>query len=211
MGAKRPHFVGIAGGSCSGKTWLAQRLQEILGKEAARLSLDDFYLDRAHLSLARRARVNFDHPRAIDWVRFEEVLRAFARGRETAVPKYNFANHAREVEEPVLSAKPVILVEGLWLYRRASVRRIFDRRIFLRLPEHVCASRRMRRDTVERGRNQTQVREQWNEHARPMYERFVAPQERWADLVLTAAPDEERVVSLAAEIRENLAAQFECL
>ena len=67
-------IVGIVGGSCAGKTWLATRLESLFGGRAVRLSQDDFYRDRGHLSQARRTRVNFDHPRAIDWDRLENVL-----------------------------------------------------------------------------------------------------------------------------------------
>ena len=211
MGANQPHFVGISGGSCSGKTWLARRLQENLGKEAALLSLDDFYLDRSHLSRGRRARLNFDHPRAIDWDRFESVLGRFAQGLEAAVPRYNFETHSRETEEPLLAPKPVLLVEGLWLFRRPSVRRLFQQKIFLRLPGRVCEGRRVERDIRERGRTEQQVKEQWMRHARPMYERFVASQARWADLVLETPPDDRWVAKLAMEIRKTVFGRAECL
>lgn len=211
MGANRPHFVGIAGGSCSGKTWLAGRLHKLLGKESARLSLDDFYQDRGHLSLARRAKLNFDHPRAIDWDLFETVLRTFAEGHDARVPKYNFSTHARETEQPLLSPKPVLLVEGLWLFRRPSVRQIFDRKVFLRLPESVCEARRVARDVRERGREETAVRQQWCGHTQPMYKRYVEPQARWADVVWDAVPDEPMVAALADEIRQTVTRHSDCL
>ena len=85
MQVQSPHIVGISGGSCAGKTWLADRLLNHFGENAVRLSQDDFYFDRSHLSPARRARLNFDHPRAIDWERLEKTLRRFARGREGSV------------------------------------------------------------------------------------------------------------------------------
>lgn len=204
MGAKSTQFIGITGGSCAGKTWLAERLQKSLGKESGRLSLDDFYLDRAHLSPGRRAKLNFDHPRSIDWARFESVLGSFAAGREARVPKYDFRRHARQPEEPLLAPKPVILVEGLWLFRKAAIRKLFDVKIFMRLPRKTCQSRRLDRDALERGRTPEQAREQWLRFTWPMYERFVAPQERWADLVLRDSPDEEWVSQFAREFQKKM-------
>ena len=203
MGANRPYFVGIAGGSCSGKTWLADRLHKLLGKESALLSLDDFYRDRGHLPSERRAKVNFDHPRAVDWDRFETVLRSFAEGQEARVPKYDFSTHAREPEEPLLAPKPVLLVEGLWLFRRAATRQIFDQKIFLRVESALCEDRRLARDTRERGRSEASVRDQWLKQTQPMYLRYVEPQARWADLVLESVPDDATVASLAREIRQK--------
>src|SRR5438067_11198319 len=95
MQAESPQIVGIVGGSCAGKSWLAERLQQALRLNATRLSQDDFYLDRSHLSSARRARLNFDHPRAIDWERLEKVLSKWAHGETASVPRYDFVTHGR--------------------------------------------------------------------------------------------------------------------
>ena len=88
-----PQIVGIAGGSCAGKTWLADRLSEPSGNDAVRISLDSFYLDRSYLSAGRRALLNFDHPRAIDWRSLERVLRKCAAREQFSVPRYDFATH----------------------------------------------------------------------------------------------------------------------
>src|SRR5262249_20145411 len=85
-----PVLVGIAGGSGSGKTWLADKLMHVLAPHAVRLALDDFYRDRSHLPMLRRARLNFDHPSAIDWRELRHVLQSLLSGRETSVVSYNF-------------------------------------------------------------------------------------------------------------------------
>src|SRR5437899_5571802 len=91
----QPKLVAIVGGSGSGKTWLADRLQQSFGRRAARLSLDDFYHDLAALPRSQRTRVNFDNPRAIDWPRVETALRACRSGRSIALPQYDFATPTR--------------------------------------------------------------------------------------------------------------------
>lgn len=203
MSRKAPQIVGIVGGSCAGKTWLAQRLQEHAPAPVARLALDDFYLDRGHLSAARRARLNFDHPRAIDWERLEQVLERLRAGASVASPRYDFATHRRLPVESILDPAPVVLVEGLWLFRKAAVRRHFDVKVFIQGPEELRASRRLERDTTERGRTAGQVREQWSRFAEPMFGRYVAPQARWADVVLQAPIGEEQARSLAESLMEK--------
>src|SRR5690349_10028672 len=89
----RPRLIAIVGGSGSGKSWLAGRLQEILVPDTSRICQDDFYLDRSHLSPARRAQINFDHPRALDWDRLQTVLTGCRHGKKVLLPKYNFTNH----------------------------------------------------------------------------------------------------------------------
>jgi uridine kinase len=203
MHAQSPHIVGISGGSCAGKTWLADRLLAELGEHAARLSQDDFYFDQSHLSPARRARLNFDHPRAIDWERLEETLSQFAQGRAAAVPRYDFATHGRLHGDAVLKPAPILIVEGLWLFRRPALRKLFDLKIFIRSTPQLCTERRLRRDTAERGRTEDQVLEQLSRYTLPMSEQFVAPQERWADAVIDAPIKEADVLGLLKKIEAS--------
>src|SRR5437016_12297226 len=88
-------LVAVVGGSGAGKTWLADHLQTAVGNGAGRLSLDDFYRDRSHLSPSQRQKINYDHPRAIDWPLFEKLLKACRAGRSIPVPCYDFTTHPR--------------------------------------------------------------------------------------------------------------------
>jgi uridine kinase len=204
MGIRVPYFIGIVGGSCAGKTWLAEKLHQKLGKESALLSLDQFYLDRRHLSEPQAERVNFDHPRSIEWARFEKVLQSFASGEGAAVPRYDYATHSRLDEETHLQPAPVMILEGLWLFRKSQIRNIFNLRIFLNTSVETCERRRLERDVRERGRTLGQVREQFRATVAPSHFRYVAPQERWANLVLDQ-PDEETLCSIAAAVRQEIA------
>jgi uridine kinase len=201
-----PQIVGIAGGSCAGKTWLADRISESLGDQAVRISLDSFYRDRSYLHAGRRARLNFDHPRAIDWPAFERVLQNCAARKQFSVPRYDFATHSRRAGESVVECAPVTIVEGLWLFRRQTIRDLFTLKIFIRAPEKLCVKRRLARDTRERGRTREQVLAQIKQHTWPMFERFVAPQERWADVILEAPVSASEVAQLRNRIAENLCA-----
>ncbi len=191
------------GGSGSGKTWLADQLQKRFGKKAARLSLDDFYRDLSHLSPKRRCKINFDHPRAIDWKDLERVLGEIAAGRPAETPRYEFSTHARLPKGKFVKPKPLIIIDGLWLLRRRAVRRFFSCRIFINCPRSVCLRRRIDRDLVERGRDAVSVRKQFLEQVVPMHERFVASQVRWANVVLkkTSAGEAAR---LGAEVEKLL-------
>lgn len=184
MNAGRTRLVAITGGSGSGKTWLADRLAALLGEKAGRISLDSFYRDLSHLPREQRDTVNFDDPAAIDWPRFEEVLRSLAAGRPARIPAYDFATHCRAADTAPMLPRPVIIIDGLWLLHRPTVRRLFDLRIFLEVPERERLRRRLMRDVAERGRSTTSVRRQFRETVAPMHRRFVSPQAHWANLVL---------------------------
>jgi uridine kinase len=91
----KPLLVAIVGGSGAGKTWLAKKLEAALTPDAARFSLDDFYRDCSRLHPERRAKINFDHPRAIDWPIMERVLKDLRAGRAARLPCYDFKTHSR--------------------------------------------------------------------------------------------------------------------
>jgi len=197
------HLIAIVGGSGAGKTWLADRLQQALGPEACRLSLDNFYRDRSHLPLARREQINFDHPRAIDWPCLERVLKDCRVGRATHLPHYDFTSHTRLRTDPSWRPKPLIIADGLWLLRRPAVRRLFDLRIFLDCPAELRLRRRLTRDARERGRSRASVRRQFQATVTPMHERYVAPQAGRADLVLKQPLQEAEVRQLADGLRKE--------
>ena len=196
MNRVRPKLVAITGGSGSGKSWLAERLQQLLGEDAQRLSLDAFYRDRSHLSPGRRACINYDHPRCIEWTAVAAVLAQLKQGRTVRIPRYDFATHTRLPTEDSFVPRPVVLVEGLWLLRQPAIRRLFDLTMFLDSSEQLRFEWRLGRDTAERARNVQDVKEQFRATVAPMHRRFVDPQKRNADLVLKQPLDLKAVDKL---------------
>jgi uridine kinase len=192
--------VGIVGGSGAGKTWLSRQLLARLGKEADCLSQDDFYRDRSHLPKLRRDRVNFDHPRSIDWPALEHVLKGCSAGLTVEVPRYDFRRHTRHPGLEPWRPKPVVLVEGLWLLRHAPVRRLFTFSIYVDCSKEVRLRRRVLRDVSERGRHAADARDQFRTHVTPMHELYVAPQRRRADLVVRSPMPREALDRLAERI-----------
>ena len=194
-------FIALVGGSGAGKSWLSDQLAQELGGQMSALSLDDFYRDRSHLKPAERARLNFDHPEAIDWPLFASVLRDLRDGRTASVPRYSFTSHTRLAEQRQISPRPFIVVEGLWLLWPPQIRELFDLCAFLDCSESLRWERRWTRDLHERGRSADSIREQfWNVVA-PMHERFVRVQKPWADLVLEQPMSRAGLGELVATIR----------
>jgi uridine kinase len=199
---RAPLLVAIVGGSGSGKTWLADKLQAALGRKAGRLSLDDFYLDRSSLPLAQRAKINFDHPRAIDWAGVERVLRDCRAGKPSQVPCYDFKTHARLRSTTLLRPTQVILVDGLWLLRSPSLRRRFGLRVFLECPASLRLRRRLARDVAARGRSRASVTSQFWKTVQPMHRKHVAPQACWANVILQQDFGRREIERLELKIRQ---------
>src|SRR5436309_2134486 len=104
----KPRLVAIVGGSGAGKSWLTDRLQKVFGEKAARLCMDDFYQDRSYLAETQRARINYDHPRALDWPCLGEFLQDCRAGRACRRPRYDFQTHTRLNDFEKWHPKPLV-------------------------------------------------------------------------------------------------------
>jgi uridine kinase len=204
MRAKIPILIGVVGGSGAGKSWLADKLQNAIGPQAGRLSLDDFYLDRSHLSSARRTRINFDHPRAVDWVVFERALLALRNGKSAKVPCYDFSTHSCARHAKMTKSSPLIIIDGLWLFRPLRIRSLFDLKVFMDCSARTRLRRRIKRDTAARGRTSVSVSRQFWETVEPMHRKFVQGQANRADVVITEACPETEINALIASVKRIL-------
>jgi uridine kinase len=190
-------LIAIVGGSGAGKGWLVERLCVLFDGKACHLQLDDFYRDRSHLPLNRRAQVNFDLPKAIDWESAERVLRECRAGRAARVPHYDFATHCRLPSPSPWRLRPIVFVDGLWLLRSPGVRELFDLKIYLDAPARLRRSRRMARDVAERGYTTAAVQDRLRTSVMPLHDHYVEPQRKWADIILSQPFQESEILHLA--------------
>jgi uridine kinase len=181
----RPVVIGIAGGTGSGKTTLAQKLVDALPLESAVLLQHDwYYLDRGHLPPVERDRVNFDEPAALDTARLRDDLLALKQGRAVVCPQYDFASHTRRPGGRHVEPRAIVVVEGILLYAVESLRDAFDLRLFVDTDDDIRLLRRIRRDVEERGRDIGSIHAQYLESVRPMHQLHVAPSRRHAHLIV---------------------------
>jgi uridine kinase len=185
-----PLLLGIAGGTGSGKTTLAEAIVRSLPeKRAALIQHDWYYLDRSHLAPEERARLNFDEPSALDNARFAADLRALKEGRIAECPRYDFSTHTRVPATARVEPHSIVIVEGILLYAVAEVRDLFDLRLFVETDDDIRLLRRIRRDMEERGRDLASIDAQYRSTVRPMHELFVAPSRRHAHLIVPEGGD----------------------
>jgi uridine kinase len=177
--------LGVAGGTGSGKTTIAESVIEALPKGAAVLIPSDaYYRDRSALPRAAREHINYDHPDAIETEFLEAHLADLRAGRAIEMPQYDYREHARRSETRRIEPAPVVVVEGILVLAEERLRAQMDLKIFVDTDADVRLMRRMRRDMEERGRTFAQISEQYADTVRPMHLAFVEPSKRFADLVV---------------------------
>ena len=181
----QPVALGVAGGTGSGKTTVADAILDAVGRDRiASLAQDSYYRDVDWQSDEDLLNYNFDHPRALDSELLVAHLRALKAGEAIDVPVYDFVTHRRTAETVRVEAKPVILLEGILLFVEPQIRQLLDFKIFVDTDSDVRLIRRIRRDIRERGRTLEDVMRQYLETVRPMHLEFVEPSKRWADVIV---------------------------
>jgi uridine kinase len=177
--------IGIAGGSGSGKSTVADALASALPpRSVATLRHDSYYRDRPDLSLEQRNRVNYDHPESLETQLLVQHLQHLKAGNPIEIPLYDFKTHRRLPTTERLEPAPIIIVEGILVFVDEHLRREIDIKIFVDTESDIRAIRRIRRDMRDRGRDFESVRKQYYETVRPMHVEFVEPSKRTADLII---------------------------
>jgi uridine kinase len=180
-----PLVIGIAGGSGSGKTTVAQTILQRVGPDRISfLQHDSYYKDLSGLPPAQRSAVNFDHPNSLETDLLIEHIQSLQANKTAEVPVYDFSTHSRTSQTFLVRPRGVILVEGILIFAEAALRDLFDVKIFVDTDSDLRFIRRLERDITERGRTTETVIRQYLTTVRPMHMEFVEPSKRYADVII---------------------------
>ena len=179
-----PLVVGVAGGSASGKTLVCDNvIRQLRDSRIVTVSMDSFYRDLRPDETPNT--YNFDHPRAFDFAELKSCIESLRERKPTKIPRYDFKANARIKDQfDLIECADIVLVEGILTFHEESVSALFDMRIFVEEESDVRLMRRLRRDTNERGKHYLEIIAQYETNVKPMFDAFVHPQRKLADLIL---------------------------
>jgi len=180
-----PLVIGIAGGSGSGKTTVAQEILRRVGSDRiAFLQHDSYYKDLSGLPPIQHAEINFDHPNSLETELLIQHIASLRDGKPVDVPIYDFSTDSRTSRTFTVQPCRVIIVEGILIFTEAALRKMFDIKIFVDTDPDLRFIRRLERDITERGRSTESVIKQYLSTVRPMHLEFVEPSKRYADVII---------------------------
>jgi uridine kinase len=200
-------FLGIAGGSGSGKSTIARAIFSAIPRgDGVLIEQDHYYRAQSHLSYEERERVNYDHPDSIEIELLCDHLDALRRGEGIARPTYDFSIHDRAREPEHVPAATVVVVEGILVLADERLRERLDVKIYVDTDPDIRLMRRIRRDLEHRGRTFGQVRKQYYDTVRPMHLAFVEPSKRFADVIVPEGGENRVALELITSlVRARLA------
>ena len=199
-------FIGICGGTGSGKTTIARAIVGAVGAEKVVLvEQDSYYRNLADMPLDERHQANFDHPDSIDSDMLVNHLLRLKQGLKVEMPLYDFKSHTRSNKIEIIEPKPVVIVEGILIFAEPRVLDLLDVRVFVDTPDDIRFIRRLQRDIAERGRTTESVIAQYFRSVRPMHIEFVEQSKRHADVIIPEGGQQEIGIEfLCSMVREKL-------
>ena len=178
-------IIGIAGGSGSGKTTLVNSiLKRVPFDQISILTQDSYYKDSGHLPMEQRKELNFDHPDSIEWDLMLSDIQKLKNEQLVESPTYSYITCTRQEETVKVEPKKILLVEGILIFTCRQLCDEMDMRIYLEVDADHRLSRIIQRDMESRGRTAQDVIERYYKTVRPMYEEFIRPSRKEADMLV---------------------------
>jgi len=194
--------IAIAGGTGSGKSFLAKNLVNMYSKEKMLLiKQDSYYRALPNLDYKDRCNQNFDHPDAIDSILIEHHLKKLLSGYTIYCPIYDFTEHLRKKNAQKVKPCPLIIVEGILMLHYKRLLDFYSLKVFIETPEAIRIKRRIDRDIRSRGRTLESIENQYYSTVKPMHEKYVQPSKSSSDIVLDGT---DLVDNLTKEIRARI-------
>lgn len=197
---KKPKVISIAGDSGAGKDTLVSSLVEVFGQHScASISADDYHLwDRKKPLWQVLTHLN---PLANDLSRLAGDVSNLAQ---------RFSIHARHYDHVTgkmtkpkkIKSNDFIFLSGLHAIYTPELKELSDLKIYLDIDEDLRKYFKLKRDVLDRGKSKESVLRSLEER-RSDSVKFIRPQRKYADLVLSLQPlDADRLEYLPPE--ENL-------
>ena len=204
----KPFFIGVAGGSGSGKSTVTDHIIAAIGLDKVSvINQDCYYKNLEHIPFAERCLRNMDHPDSFDWDLLFEHINILSEGTAIEMPEYDFATHTRKSTTTNVLPTKVVIIEGLFSLYSEDLAKKMALRIFVDTAADIRLMRRLKRDISERGRTIESVLTQYHRFVRPMYRKFIEPTKRLAHIIIPHGSNKAALEMIVSRIHSVLSNQ----
>ena len=204
-GYTKPYLITISGDSGAGKTSLSDGLVSIVGQKNSLLLCGDgmHKWERGHDNWQSYTHLN---PKANELHNDYFNFLALKMGQSIHRREYDHAT-GKFTAPRRIAPKPVIISEGLHVSYLKSMRSITDLKIFLQPNELLAQQWKIDRDTSKRGHSREKTLDQIK-HRQPDKEKYIAIQEKHADIVFEIIPTDKDVLGLRIKCVNTIHAEY---
>ncbi len=197
-------MLGVAGGSGSGKSWLAKAIVDAFPGQTTVVCHDWYYRHNGHLDEAAALKLNFDHPRSLETALMCRDLDRLMAGDAIEAPVYDYATHSRLEKTRRVEPRPLIILDGILVLTEKALRERMHVSVFIETPDDIRLMRRVRRDCTERRVDLDETLRLYEEYVRPMHKRFVEPSSHHATWIWSQLSDKSFPNLLIKDLRRRL-------
>jgi len=197
-------LIGICGGTGSGKSTVARKIEKYFEKTGVvNMSVDSYYKNHADLNFEKRSKINFDHPDSIDFELLYNNLNSIKKNIKITQPIYSYKVHKRLKKKKLITPKEIIIIEGLHVFYNDKINKLLDLKIFLDVDNKTRLERRIIRDVKERGRSIDEIKKRYKDMCKPMYDKFILPTKNSADIISNSENSSiKKIIKLISKTNE---------
>ncbi|KAG6530138.1 hypothetical protein ZIOFF_012360 [Zingiber officinale] len=197
---REPFIIGVAGGAASGKTTVCNMIiQQLCDQRVVLVNQDSFYYDLTEEKMNHVHEYNFDHPDAFDIEHLLYCVEKLRHGQAVDVPNYDFRTYKRNLSSRKVNTSDVIILEGILVFHDPRVREMMNMKIFVDADADVRLARRIKRDTLEKGRDIKTILDQYSKFVKPAFDDFILPTKKYADIIVPYSGDNYVAVNLIVQ------------
>ncbi|MDR1782595.1 MAG: uridine kinase [Bacilli bacterium] len=192
-------IIGIAGGSASGKSSIANIINDYFNKDYCSylIKLDDYYKSFDELSLEDKLLINYDHPTSFDISLLINHLIDLKNNKSINQPIYDFVNYVRKSETKLIKEPDIIILEGIYTLYDEQLRNLCDYKIYVDVASDIRLIRRIKRDIKKRNRSLENILNQYQTSVRVMYHDYIEPTKKYADIIIEQGKENKEMINLA--------------
>jgi len=186
-------IVGVSGSSGSGKTFIVNFIKKNLPENTVSIMFqDNYYKLREDQSKDENGNYNFDLPSSFNNDDFINDIKSLKAGKIIRRKEYNFNNPLVKPKFITVKQRPLIIVEGLFIFNNKKISKNFDKKIFISCDIKKMIKRRIERDSVKRGYDKADVLYKYENHVLPSYKKYILPFKKEADIIIDNNGDDNK-------------------
>jgi len=179
-------FLFIAGGSCSGKSFLADAIKAYFLNTS--IIRQDWYYKKIQFQEDDDTLERFE---AFDLLLLFDNIRKIINNEKVLLPTYSYKLHRRiNLKRPLNKRSRVIVIEGLYAIKISEIlkgKKWFNNipylNIFVDVQEKTMIERRVKRDLIRTNQGENDIISQMNNYVLPTFRKYIKSQKKDAKIV----------------------------